>query len=76
MPFGLKNARATFQRCMRQAFGDLVGWLVDAYVDDIVVKSQQVEDLVTNLSAIFEKLRSNDVKLNGVSRGMLLGFVI
>ena len=40
MPFGLKNMGATDQRCMLKCFGDLIGWTVEAYVDDIVVKSK------------------------------------
>ena len=40
IPFGLKNAWATYQRCMLKCFGDLIGQTVEAYVDDIVVKSK------------------------------------
>jgi hypothetical protein len=40
MPFGLKNAGATNQRCMLTIFGDLIGRTIEAYVDDIVVKSK------------------------------------
>jgi hypothetical protein len=40
MPFGLKNVGATYQRCMLTVFGDLIGWTIEAYVDDIVVKSK------------------------------------
>jgi hypothetical protein len=40
MPFGLKNAGATYQCCMLTIFGDLIGWTVEAYIDDIVVKSK------------------------------------
>ena len=40
MPFGLKNAGATYQRCMLKCFGDLIGRTIEAYVDDIMVKSK------------------------------------
>ena len=40
MSFGLKNAGATYQRCMLNCFGDLIGRTVEAYVDDIVVKTK------------------------------------
>ena len=40
MSFGLKNAGATYQRCMLKCLRDLIGWTVEAYVDDIVVKSK------------------------------------
>ena len=40
MPFGLKNAGATYQCCMLKCFRDLIGQNVEAYMDDIVVKSK------------------------------------
>ena len=40
MSFRLKNAGATYQRCMTKCFGDLIGWTIEAYMDDIVVKSK------------------------------------
>jgi hypothetical protein len=40
MPFGLKNPGATYQHYMLKCFGDLIGQTVEAYVDDIVVKSK------------------------------------
>ena len=40
MLFGLKNMRATYQCCMLKCFGDLIGQTIEAYVDDIVVKSK------------------------------------
>jgi hypothetical protein len=40
MSFGLKNAGATYQRCMLTIFGDLIRRTVEAYIDDIVVKSK------------------------------------
>jgi hypothetical protein len=82
MPFGLKNAGATFQWCMWRIFKELIGHIIEAYVDDIVVKSKKTRDLVPNLTEVFAKLRQHWVKLNpkkcvfGVPRGMLLGFVM
>jgi hypothetical protein len=82
MPFGLRNAGATYQRCMLHVFGDHIGRTVEAYVDDIVVKSRKANDLVDDLRIVFECLRANGVKLNpekcvfGVPRGMLLGYII
>jgi hypothetical protein len=82
MAFGLKNVGATFQRCMDRCLGDLVGRTVEVYIDDIVVKSQRADDLVADLEKTFARLRANRVKLNpekcvfGVSRGLLLGFLV
>ena len=39
MTFGLKNAVATYQRAMNYIFHDLIGKMVDIYIDDVVVKS-------------------------------------
>jgi hypothetical protein len=43
MPFGLQNARATYQRCMLKCFSDLIGETIEAYMDDIVVKSKRAD---------------------------------
>jgi hypothetical protein len=67
---------------MRRVFGKLIGRIIEAYVDDIVVKSKKTGDLVPDLAEVFTKLRQHGVKLNpekcvfGVPRGMLLGFVV
>jgi hypothetical protein len=53
MPFGLRNAGATYQRCMEHVFGDHIGRTVEAYVDDIVVKTRKVDDLVSDLRTTF-----------------------
>ena len=49
MPFGLKNAQATYQRMMTRMFRDKIRHMVEVYIDDLVVKSKQevrhVEDL-------------------------------
>jgi hypothetical protein len=55
MPFGLKNAEATYHRCRLKCFGDLIGETIEAYVDDIVVKSKKADQLVANLKKTFKK---------------------
>jgi len=82
VPFGLKNAGATYQRCMLKYLGDLIGKTVEAYVDDIVVKSKRADQVIADLEQTFTKLRANNIKLNPkkcifwVPRGMLLGFIV
>jgi hypothetical protein len=82
MPFSLRNAGATYQRCMQHVFGDHIGRTVEAYVDDIVVKTRKVDNLVSDLRIAFGCLRANGVKLNpekcvfGVLRGMLFGYIV
>jgi hypothetical protein len=67
---------------MQHVFGDHIGRTVEAYVDDIVVKTRKADDLVDNLRIAFGCLRANGVKLNpekcvfGVPRGMLLGYIV
>jgi ribonuclease HI len=82
MPFGLRNAGATYQRCMNHVFGEHIGRMVEAYVDDIVVKTKRASDLLSDLETTFKCLRAKGMKLNpekcvfGVPRGMLLGFIV
>jgi hypothetical protein len=82
MSFGLRNAGATYQRCMQHVFGDHIRRTIEAYVDDIVVKTRKADDLVNDLRTTFGSLRANEVKLNpekcvfGVPRGMLLRYIV
>jgi hypothetical protein len=64
MPFGLRNAGATYQRCMNHVFGEHIGRTVEAYVDDIVVKTKKASDLLSDLEMTFKCLRAKGVKLN------------
>jgi hypothetical protein len=67
---------------MQHVFGDHIGRTVEAYVHDIVVKTRKADDLVSDLRMAFNCPRANEVKLNpekcvfGVSRGMLLGYIV
>ena len=76
MPFGLRKAGATYQRCMLHVFGDQLGRSVEAYVDDIVVKTRKANDLVADLRIAFDCLRAKGKCVFGVPRGMLLGFIV
>ena len=59
-----------------------IGKTVEAYVDDVVIKTRHVDSLIDNLRVTFDNLRANDIKLNpekcvfGVPAGKLLGFTV
>ena len=82
MPFGLKNTGATYQRMIQTCLATQIGKTVEAYVDDVVVKTKHVETLVDDLRVTFDNLRAYDIKLNpekcvfGVPAGKLLGFIV
>jgi hypothetical protein len=82
MPFGLKNARATYQRCMQFCFKEQIGCKLEVYVDDIVIKSRKSGRLISDLEETFNNLWRFNFKLNpekwtfGVPRGKLLGYII
>jgi hypothetical protein len=67
---------------MQHIFGDHIRRTVEAYIDDIVVKTRKVDDLVSDLRITFNCLRANGVKLNPekcffwVPCGMLLGYIV
>ncbi|XP_028123902.1 uncharacterized protein LOC114320988 [Camellia sinensis] len=64
MPFGLKNAEATYQRAMNFIFPDLIGKFLEACIDDVVVKSDTFEEHLTHLRQIFQRMRSHQLKMN------------
>jgi hypothetical protein len=82
MPFGLKNAGATYQRAMVTLFHNMMHREVEVYVDDILGKSKEEEDHVQVLRKLFERLRKYQLKLNpakcsfGVKTRKLLGFIV
>jgi hypothetical protein len=82
MAFGLKNGGATYQKCVHTVLEGQIGWNVDAYIDDIVVKLEKRGDLLDNLKETFDNLHKFKMMLNpkkcvfGVSSGKLLGYMV
>ena len=64
MPFGLKNASATYQCMIQTCLANQIGKTVEAYVDDVVVKTKHVETLIDDLRLMFDNLRTYDIRLN------------
>ena len=82
MPFGLKNAGATYKRLMNKMFTHQIRRNVQVYVDDILVKSLRKNNHLDNLQETFDTLRSYNMKLNpskcvfGVTVRKFLGFMV
>ncbi|XP_070045892.1 uncharacterized protein [Nicotiana tomentosiformis] len=82
MPFGLKNAGATYTRAMTVIFHDMMHQEIEVYVDDVIINSRTQEDHVQDLRKFFERLCMYDLKLNpakcafGVPSRKLLGFIV
>jgi hypothetical protein len=82
MKFGLKNAGATYQRAMNFIFHEYIGTLVEIYIDDIVIKSEDITKYLADLQKILECTRKHGLKMNpnkcafGVSAGQFLGFMV
>ncbi|KAL0351199.1 UNVERIFIED_CONTAM: Transposon Ty3-G Gag-Pol polyprotein [Sesamum radiatum] len=58
MPFGLKNAGATYQRLVNSMFQKQIGKNMEVYIDDMLVKSQKKEHHINDLTECFEILKS------------------
>jgi len=82
MPFGLKNAGATYQRLVNKMLEKQMGRNVEVYVDDMLVKSVQALDHVSDLKEMFDTIRRYEMKLNpskctfGVSSEKFLGYLV
>ncbi|KAM1050376.1 hypothetical protein ACFX13_032858 [Malus domestica] len=82
MPFGLKNAGATYQRLVNSMFAEQIGKSMEVYLDDMLVKSKHADQHITNLSETFTILKRYRMRLNpnkyafGVGSGKFLGFMI
>ncbi|GLT54392.1 hypothetical protein SLA2020_275940 [Shorea laevis] len=82
MPFGLKNAGATYQRLVNAMFKKQIGRNVEVYMDDMLVKSLKSEDHLADFEETFSVLRRYKMRLNpakcafGVSSWKILGFMV
>jgi hypothetical protein len=82
MSFGLKNVGATYQHAIKMCFADQLHRNVETYVDDMVIKTRNPEDLIADLEETFNSLRKFRWKLNPtkcvfeVPLGKLLGFIV
>ncbi|KAL0539564.1 hypothetical protein IC582_023780 [Cucumis melo] len=82
MPFGLKNAGATYQRAMQRIFDDMLHKHIECYVDDLVVKSKKKCDHLKDLKLVLGRIRKYQLRMNplkcafGVTSGKFLGFIV
>ncbi|XP_050890966.1 uncharacterized protein LOC127096442 [Lathyrus oleraceus] len=82
MPFGLKNAGATYQRMMNKVFKDEIGDMLEVYMDDMIVKSHEEITHARHLAKVFEQARQCKMRFNpekctfGVRAGKFLGFYL
>jgi hypothetical protein len=82
MPFGLKNAGATYQRMMQNCIGQQIGCNAQVYIDDVVITTREEATLINDLQETFHNLDRYKLKLNpikcsfGVPVGQLLGFLV
>ncbi|GJZ20278.1 reverse transcriptase domain-containing protein, partial [Tanacetum coccineum] len=82
MSFGLKNAGATYQRLVDEAFDKQIGRNLEVYVDDMVIKSKAEKDMLADIAETFDNLRRINMKLNpkkcsfGVEEGKFLGYMV
>ena len=82
MPFGLKNAGATYQRMITRMFEPQLGKNIEIYINDMVVKSKVVSEHEGDLRNIFEILRKHKLRLNAskcsfsVGSGKFLNYMV
>jgi hypothetical protein len=64
MPFGSKNAGATYQRMMQNCLGSQIGRNIQVYIDDVVITTRKEESLISDLAETFNNLNRYKLKLN------------
>jgi hypothetical protein len=82
MTFSLKNASAAYQRAMNLIFHVLLGIILEIYIDDIIVKSDSMDNHLADLRLALERMHRYGLKMNSLkcvfimSTGKFLGFII
>ncbi|GJW97107.1 reverse transcriptase domain-containing protein [Tanacetum coccineum] len=73
---------ATYQRLVDKAFHKQIGRNLEVYVDDLVIKSRNEDEIIRDIEETFRTLREINMKLNpkkcifGVEEGMFLGYKV
>jgi hypothetical protein len=82
MTFDLENASATYQMAMNLVFHNLLGIILEIYIDGVVVKSDNMDNHLVDLCLALERMHRYGLKMNplkyvfGVPAGKFLGFII
>lgn len=63
MPFGLKNAPATFQRAMNSILSDYIGTICFVYLDDIIIIGKSLKEHILNLAKVLKRLAEFNLKI-------------
>jgi hypothetical protein len=80
--FWFKKCRLTYQRAMNVIFHDLLGIILEVYIDDVIVKLDSMDDHLADLRLALERMHQYGLKMNplkcafGVLAGKFLGFII
>ena len=82
MPFGLCNAPATFQRCMMSIFSDMVGTILEVFMDDFSVFGCSFDECLEHLKSVLKRCEEKNLVLNWekchfmVQKGIVLGHIV
>nr|GEX86879.1 reverse transcriptase domain-containing protein [Tanacetum cinerariifolium] len=82
MLFKMKNAGETYQRLGDSTFQSQIGRNLEAYMDNIVIKSKDEKMLLADIAETFDNLKKINMKLNpkkcsfGVKEGNFLGYMV
>ena len=82
MPFGFKNAGATYKRAINSIFHGMTAQFIEVYIDDMVIKSPPKAKHLVDMEKAFQRMRIHKLKMNplkcafGVSVGNFWGFLV